>query len=203
MTRRLRVSLFFSLVVAPNLAFAHAPIPGINNFYNGLLHPVLVPSHALLWFSAGLLFGQQQAKQFRAAFLSLLPAIVSGLVVSGFSPGSQFEFFILVMAAIIGLLVAASPRIPTYWCVIIAVVTGFSIGFDSAQESLSGTAKFVALLGSGIGIFFLTLYAFGLSSFCNSKKDWLRILIRVFGSWIAASALLVLALSISSTETWS
>ena len=199
MTRRFRAFLVCFLFAAPNLAVAHTPIQGINNFYNGLLHPVLVPSHLLLLIAAGLFFGQQELKETQVALLFFVPAVVLGLITSGFSPGSQVEIFILVLAAIIGLLVAASPRMPMYWYPVIGAVAGFSLGFDSAQETLAGKDKFIALFGSGVGIYFISLYPIGFAEYCN-KKHWLRIGIRVFGSWIAASSFLVLALSISSVK---
>lgn len=199
MTRRFRAFLACFLFATPNLAVAHTPIQGINNFYNGLLHPALVPSHLLLLIAAGLYFGQQELKETQVALFSFIPAVVLGLVTSGFSPGSKVEIFVLVWAAIIGLLIAASPRIPMYWYSVIGAVAGFSLGFDSAQETLSGKDKFIALFGSGVGIYFISLYPIGFAEYCN-KKHWLRIGVRVLGSWIAASSLLVLALSFSSVR---
>lgn len=189
-----------ALVVAEP-ALAHAPIEGMSNFYSGLLHPLLVPSHALLWAAIGLLVGQQEQKQTKVTFLSLLPAIILGLIVSNFVFFGNIEIFILIWAAIVGFIVASSLKIPTLLCSVIAIVGVFSIGFDSAQESLSGRAKIVSLIGSFVGIFALTVYAFGFSDFCNSKKNWLQILIRILGSWITASSVLVLALSISASKT--
>jgi urease accessory protein len=181
----------------PGLAFAHTPISGINNFYNGLLHPVLVPAHLLLLIAAGLFFGQQGTKENHAALLVYLAAIASGLVAAWFSPGAQVEDVILAIAMAIGLLIAISPRVSLYWCSVIAAVTGFFLGFDSTQEFLFGKEKFIALFGSGVGIYFFSLFPMGLADYFR-KKPWQKIGVRVIGSWLAASSLLVLALSFSS-----
>jgi hypothetical protein len=67
---------------------------------------------------------------------------------------------------------------------------------DSAQDALSGKEKLVSLLGSGLALYLLFLYPMALADVFN-KKPWQMIGVRVIGSWIAASSLLVLALSYS------
>lgn len=116
-----------------------------------------------------------------------LAAVVLGLGASWYSlAGATFEIVMLV--------IAASPRIPLYWYVIIGAVAGFSLRLE---ESLSGKEKFIGLFGSACGIYFFYIYPIAFSIYC-SKKTWLQIGVRILGSWVAASALLVLALSMSS-----
>lgn len=197
MTRRFGATLFCFLLAAPEIAVAHTPIQGVGNLVNGILHPVLTPSHLLLLIAAGLFFGQRGFKETEPALMASIAAVVLGLATSGFSPGPQVEVFILACAAITGLLIAASPKIRICWYFVVGVAAGFSLGFDSAQETLSGKEKVIALFGSGVGIYFFSLYPVSFAEFCNNK-NWLRTGIRVIGSWIAASALLVLAMEISS-----
>jgi hydrogenase/urease accessory protein HupE len=199
MTRRSGAVLFCCLLATPDIAAAHTPIKGIGNLFNGILHPVLTPSHLLLLIAVNLFFGQKGFKETEKALLASIAAVVLGLVTSGLSPGPQVEIFILVWSAMTGLLVAASAKLRTYWYFVVGMVAGFSLGFDSAQESLSGKDSIIALFGSGVGIYFFSLYPFGFAEFCNNR-NWLRIGIRVIGSWIAASSLLVLALEVSSTK---
>ena len=197
MTQRFRVYLLTLLLGLPSTALAHTPIKGINNFYNGALHPVLVPAHLLLLIALGLLLGQQGLKDKQGAYLAFLLATILGLVGAWFSPQLQPEVIILACSAIIGLLIALSPQLVLIWCSIIGATAGFLLGIDSAQESLSGQAKFVTLFGSGVGIYFFSLYPIALADFLR-KKHWKQILLRVLGSWVAASSLLVLALSLRS-----
>jgi len=189
--------LFCLLLVTPNIAVAHTPIKGIGNIFNGMLHPVLTPSHLLLLIATGMFFGQRGLKAAQSPLLAAIAAVVLGLIASAFSPGPQVEVFILVCAALVGLLVALSPHVSLYWYFIVGTVSGFCLGFDSAQETLSGKEYVIALFGSGVGIYFFSLYPISFAKFCN-KKNWLRMGVRVIGSWIAASALLVLALEVSS-----
>jgi hydrogenase/urease accessory protein HupE len=198
--RRKSGFVFWSLLVIPGLAIAHTPIAGINNLYNGLLHPVFVPAHLLLLIALGLFIGQQGAKENQVAVTVFAGATVAGLIAAWFLTGGEMEVFLLICAAAIGILIAVNPVVGLLWCSAIAAVVGFSLGMDSAQEMLEGKERFLSLLGSGIAIYFLLLYPMGFANWF-SKKTWQKTLVRVIGSWVAASSLMVLALSFS-TGTW-
>ncbi len=78
-----RVWLLALLVSEPGRA--HTPVEGIEDFYNGLLHPVLVPVHLLRLTAVRLLIGQQGIAKKHAAFSVFLVTTAIGLV----GPGSQ------------------------------------------------------------------------------------------------------------------
>ena len=191
-----RALVFWALLSIPRLGLAHSPIEGIDNFYSGLLHPVFVPAHVLLLIALGLLVGQKGVKDNQSAVLVYFLAVAVGLVAAWFSVGSEIEILILGAAAFIGIVIAVSPVVNRYWCALIVAAAGLLLGMDSAQDALSGKEKLVSLLGSGLGLYVLILYPMGLADTFN-KKHWQIIGIRVVGSWIAASSLLVLALSYS------
>jgi urease accessory protein len=185
------LALFFT-----ETSLAHSPIQGIGNFYNGLLHPVLVPAHLLLLIAVGLFLGQQGPKRVELALVGFAAATVLGLIMAWFSIGIGLETLGLALSAIVGLLVAISRQMAMFWCVVIVLLAGFILGIDSAQEELSGKDRLVTLFGSGVAIYFLALYPLALADTLN-KKAWQKIGIRIVGSWVAASSLLVLALSFS------
>lgn len=164
------VFLGTSLVLVPEIAHAHVLFEGFDNFYNGLFHPVFVPAHLLLIIAIGLFLGQKGLQDTQVALVSFWASVFLGLIAAWFSLGSQIEIFLLINTAIVSLLVAASPSIPLPWYVAIGVVTGFLLGLDSTQESLSGMDKFLALIGSGIGISFFVLYPVILATKFNRKK---------------------------------
>ena len=157
------LALFFS-----SNAFAHTPIEGLGNFYNGLLHPVLIPAHLLLLVAIGLFIGQQGPRKVEAALASFALATIAGLALAWFSIGGQFESFILLLSTVIGLLIAINREINRLITIVIGALAGFSLGIDSAQESLSGQEKLVSLFGSGIAIYFLALYPMSLADFLAS-----------------------------------
>lgn len=200
MSRKFSAAVLAAAMLFSNTALAHTPIRGIGSFYNGLLHPVLVPAHLLILVAVGLFFGQQGPKKIEAALAAFAVATLLGLVASWFSIGAAIgvgmETAILVLATAIGLIIAISIEIKLPWCIAIATVAGFFLGLDSAQDSLSGKAKLLTLFGSGIAIYFLALYPMALAEYFY-RKTWQKIVIRIVGSWIAASSMLVLALSLS------
>lgn len=192
---RTRCLLAWVVLLMPELALAHTPFKGIGSFYNGLLHPLIVPGHVLLLLAAGFWFGQQGLYRVRRPLQLSVGAVTLGLVSAAFSPGlPQGELWILGCAAGIGLLVAAAFRLPLALYAVVGIIAGFILGLDSAQDAYTGKERFLALLGSGIGIYFYSLYPLGLAEFCQ-HRPWTQVGVRVAGSWIAASALLVLALA--------
>jgi hydrogenase/urease accessory protein HupE len=194
-----RALSFWSLLVSPHLALAHSPIEGIGEFYNGLLHPVFVPAHMLLLMALGLFVGQQGAKDQQVAVAVFLVAVTLGLMAAWFSLGDQLEMLILGTAAVTGVLIAARLAVGRYGCALATALAGLLLGMDSAQDMLSGKERFISLVGSAVGIYLLFLYPVAIADIF-SKKSWQKIGVRVVGSWIAASALLVLALSYSPTS---
>jgi urease accessory protein len=185
-----------SLLIAPETSLAHSPIEGIGNFYNGLLHPVMVPAHLLLLTAVGIFLGQQGTKIFQTALAVFGLATVAGLVAAWFSAANETEAIILLLSAVTGLLIAIAPKVTLPLCAAIALLAGFLLAIDSAQEQLSGKDRFVSLFGSGIAIYLLVLYPMALADYLN-KKTWQKTGIRIVGSWIAASSFLVLALKFS------
>ena len=186
-----------SVLIFPEVSLAHSPIEGLGSFYNGLLHPVLVPAHLLLLIAVGFFLGQQGLERIELVLGTYSAATFSGLVLAWFSFGTVIEPFILVLSAIIGLLIAINPKIKIDWYILIAILSGFFLGLDSAQEQLFGKDKLASLLGSGIAIYFLVLYPMILADKLK-EKAWTNIGIRIIGSWVAASSLLVLAFLVKS-----
>ncbi len=199
MSGRWRAVVTSGLLLLPGTTLAHSPIEGLNNFYNGFLHPIFVPAHLLLLISAGLLVGQLGVRENRAALLAFVIAALAGLIVAWLEPGIGSETFILAAAAAIGLVVAASPRIGLLPGVVIAAVAGFALGADSPQESLAGRDKLIAFFGTGVAIYVLFLYPMAMADYCR-KRTWQKVAVRVAGSWVAASALLVLALAFATAR---
>ena len=181
--------------MAPRLAQAHVPFAGLNDLYNGLLHPVVVPAHLLLLAAAGLFLGKQGSRVVPPAFLLFCLSTFCGLVTTIFFTGGIGERYVLGVAAVVGLLIAANFRIPLFLCLIVAALTGVLIGLDSTQAELVGRAKFFSLLGSGLGICFLFLYPLAFADYFGDR-NWQKIGVRIVGSWVAASSILVLVLSL-------
>jgi hydrogenase/urease accessory protein HupE len=197
MIKRIVIFGFLIICITPGSVLAHSPVEGVNSFYNGILHPAFIPAHLLLLLSLGIFFAQHGLDRYRSALSVFLVATLFGLTVAWFVSFTSVDFYLLSGSVILGLLIAVNLFIADYLLLLIATFTGFCLGIDSAQETLYGMEKLVSLLGSGVGI--LLLLTIPLVLVDNLKKNkWQRISVRIVGSWIAASAFLVLALSISS-----
>jgi hydrogenase/urease accessory protein HupE len=190
------ISLFLAASwAAPTPALAHVPFAGLNDLYNGLLHPVVVPAHLLLLAAAGLFLGKHGSRVVPPAFLLFCLSTFGGLTATLFFTAGIGERYLLGVAAVIGLLIAANFRIPFSLCLLVAILSGLMLGLDTTQTVLTGKAKFFSLLGSGLGICFLFLYPLAFADYFGDR-NWQKIGVRIVGSWVAASAILVLALSL-------
>ena len=171
-------------------ARAHAPIEGVGGFYGGLLHPVLVPAHALGLLALGLFIARQESR--RSPILIFAAALVAGLgaiaLAVGPTPAAEI---LLANTVVVGALVAiafAPPR-PVGW--LAATVTGATLGLDSPPDEISIALGTLALIGTALGACVALALVIGLTA--RVRRDWQRLGVRILGSWIAASAMLVLA----------
>ncbi len=196
MNCRYRALLLTGLFFAPGIVSAHSPIEGIDSFYSGLLHPVFVPTHLLALIALGLFMGQRSMQQNNLALGAFLVASITGLIAAWFSIGNNTEVILVTSSAILGVLVATNLAVAPLWCTILVAIAGLLIGMDSSQETLSGKEKLFTMTGTATGMNIFLLYATGLANYLN-RKAWQKIGVRILGSWVAASSLLVLVLSLS------
>jgi hydrogenase/urease accessory protein HupE len=185
------------LWAVPTTALAHVPFAGLNDLYNGILHPLVVPAHLLVLTATGLFLGKQGTRVVAPSLLVFSLFTLAGLVATLFASGGVGEIKLLAAAALVGLLVAANVRVSMVLCLPVAALAGFFLGLDSYQDAFAGSAKFFSLLGSGLGLCFLFSYAVAFADYFGDR-NWQKIGVRIVGSWVAASAILVLALSMKS-----
>ena len=183
-----------AILVSPDAAEAHAPIKGIGTFYNGVLHPLLVPAHLLVIFGLGLLLGQHAPQASRVAWFGFVLAFWTGL--AGTPLGYAVpDFVLLALAMSAGLLVALERLGYRGIATALAVVAGLSLGLDSAPEAIAESERWLALLGMATGGVLLMSYVGGFAA--GLVRPWQRIGLRIVGSWTAAGASIVLALSLA------
>lgn len=182
-----------ALLLYPGLVYAHTPIQGVNHLFNGILHPLFVPSHILLILVTGLFYGQRLDKSNQQWILVFIAATLVGLSATWVVAAQQFTVVIPVCVAIIGILVAFKYTVGALWYSLLPGLSGFALGMDSSQEELSGFDRLMGLSGTALITIVLLFCTMDLTMYCR-KKNWQATGIRVVGSWITASALLVLSL---------
>jgi hydrogenase/urease accessory protein HupE len=192
---RLAIAVALALLVSAAPALAHPPPLGIGGFWGGLLHPLFVPAHALAVLALGLLIGQQTAwgRMPVVAFVLGL-AVGLGVMTLGVVPRLMNEVM-LICALIAGLVVALARPVSEVLGCAFTVLAGFCIALDSPPEAISLTEANLMLAGTGLGGALLLVAVAAVASRLKSK--WTRVAARVLGSWIAASAILVLALRLA------
>jgi urease accessory protein len=178
------------LVVMATPAAAHAVL-GVTGFVGGLLHPLLMPSHLMAALALGLLIGQQGWGS--GVPLMYAIAVCAGLGVIALGTVPRFaEETVLAAGGAVGLLVALAWRVLWVVGAGLAAVAGFALALDSPPEAISLAEAHLTLLGTALGApVLVAAAAFVAARLC---RDWQRIGMRIAGSWIAASAMLVLAL---------
>jgi hydrogenase/urease accessory protein HupE len=191
---RCGAALAAMLVIGIEPARAHDAIPGIGGFYGGLLHPVLVPAHGLALVALGLLIGQQRPRAgLKAVFAAALLLGVL-IIVSAFA-ARDADYAVLGVAAAAGIAVAVARPLSVVLSCPLAAVAGVAIELDSVPQEISMQTTLLALVGTAIGAFLVVGIVADIAA--RLQRDWQRIAVRVFGSWIAASAILVLALRLA------
>jgi urease accessory protein len=175
-------------------ASAHAPIMGIGGVPGGILHALLIPEHGLSLLALGLGLGRQGPRVRHAGMLVFLGATACGLVAAALIGEETIAADILVAAALmLGLLVAAA-WMPAYLGLPLAAVAGLTIALDSRPEGTSTADAISMLIGSGLGAAVALLIIAEGSVLVQGRAQ--LIVARVTGSWIAAIAIMVLALRI-------
>jgi urease accessory protein len=184
------------------LAFVLAPLDaasaagGPRSFQAGLLHPVLVPAHAIALLGLGMLIGTQEASRRRLAIASYVAGLGAGCaaMIAAIAPTFSAEF-LLAAAAANGTLVALGWPVHGVVGSVAGLLTGAALALDSSPGGILVREADAALAGTFCGAVILLLGATRLTTLL--RRDWQRLGIRIFGSWIAASALLVLALTLT------
>jgi len=177
----------------PAPALAHGSL-AVGDFYSGMLHPLLhlemlLPTIALaLW--AGQL-GNPHSWRLPLAFLgAALVGTVAGVLEIDLRLGpASLRLSMLAL----GLLVAARGKLPVSLAMTMALLFGLFEGQSNTYDpetKIERPLLFIAGVGSSIGLILFHVA----TRVVRYRAFWVQTGVRVVGSWIAATGLLVLAL---------
>jgi len=193
MKRRWLPITAMALLSVPGLAQAHLVTTGMGPVYDGIGHLLSSPEELVAALGLSLYAGLRGATAGRRTmFLLPLAWFVAGLAGSMVRSVPAFPVTALSFL-VIGLLVATDLRLPAKAVVAIVVLIGFVDGFFNGAALKQGAGT-PGLLGILAILFVLVALASALVVSLN--KPWTRIAVRVVGSWIAASGLLLLGWSL-------
>ncbi len=184
-----------ALGMAPASAFAHTIIPGVSGFEGGLLHPLLVPSHALCMVALSLLLALRPAGERHAAIATFASALAGAIALVTLAFQTDYaEITLLAVAAICGVFAAARAMLPLLAIVFLAALGALALQFDSVPASISISETLLTLCGAALSA--LVMLALIVAAAAHMTGRWQAIALRILGSWIAAIALMLLALKL-------
>jgi hydrogenase/urease accessory protein HupE len=179
----------FWIAQCPTAANAHLNSTGLGPIYDGALHLFLSPEDLVPALALALLAGLRGPRHGRIALFALPAAWLSGGLagaVVGHGSGSAAA---VVSFLLLGALVAADVDLSVALLAALAVVLGFAHGFVNGAGMGHARVAAQALVGLAAVLFVLT--ALIVAFVVKLRQPWSRIAVRVVGSWIAASGLLM------------
>lgn len=186
-----RLGLLLAIFCAAPSAHAHLMNTGFGPFYDGLTHLFVTPEDLLPVVALALLAGLR-GPQFGRAVLFVLPAAwLVGATAGIFSHVSLTPPVVTAVVTIaFGALVAVD-RPLCLWMVVggavlLGLLHGSLNGFELGRQNSIG----LTVVGTGVALFVLVALLAG--QVTAVRAAWARIAVRVAGSWIAASGLLLL-----------
>jgi urease accessory protein len=192
----IRAGAALALVLFSDCAYAHSGVQGMGDFYAGLLHPLTALEHVLPFFALGLLTGQQGTKSQGAPALFAV-ALMLGAAACLWLPGAPaIDLVNVVSVLILGALIAAAFSLPTPAYLGLALLFGLSHGYANGAAIVPPMKGYLFILGVGLAGLVVTGYGLVVTDYVLRKNvSWMRVGVRVAGSWIAAIGMLVLATS--------
>ncbi len=175
----------------PKTAHAHLMSTGFGPFYDGIMHLTMSPDDLLGVLALALLAGLTSASHGRAVLFSLTAAWLSGGLI-----GLQLEREISLPVVntlsflMVGVLVALDSKLPLALVTCLSIILGLFHGFCNGSAMSEAGGGILALLGIATGVFVIVTIAAALVT--SLRLAWMRVAVRVAGSWIAAIGLLLL-----------
>lgn len=181
----------FAFVMCVVPAQAHLNSTGMGPLYDGLMHFLMSPEDFVPVLALALLSGLRGAAYGRRALFTLPAAwLLGGLMglsataSNGNALVSAFWFLLL------GGLLAADAKLSLRVITALAALLGLYHGYLNGTGMGRFDTAAVALLGLVFAVF--VLIALAAAFVVRLRAHWARIAVRVAGSWIAASGLLML-----------
>jgi len=174
----------------PTHAEAHLNSTGLGPIYDGALHLLLSPEDLIPALALALLAGLRGARYGRIALFALPVAwLIGGMAGSVVGHGNGTAAAVASFL-LLGTLVAADAHLSWALLTALAVSLGLVHGFVNGAGMGQPGVAVEALLGLAAVLF--VLIALVVACVLELRQPWSRVAVRVLGSWIAASGLLML-----------
>jgi hydrogenase/urease accessory protein HupE len=188
--------------LVPRDAWAHSPLPGIEGFYTGLLHPLTAPEQILALLAVALLLAPMARRHIARAWSALALGTVVGIGLGQIELTTGHEPIVLFgLACATASLSALGPTPPAGLGIALAGGAGLLLGIVSTPDPGTVQDTAVTVSGSLVGVTVGLLYAAGGLSWLldRFRQPAVRVGFRVAAAWVAAIALLMTAFALAET----
>jgi urease accessory protein len=194
MTRRMLAPtsvLLLAVVLLPASADAHLLTTGLGPIYDGISHLLLSPEDLLPALALALLAGLNGPAAGRWTLFALSGAWLLGGI-AGYAHGHSVipPFGPTTSLLVLGALTAADRRLSPTAVAALAIAVGLLHGWLNGAGLAEGAREALALAGIVGAIFVLVTVA--AAYVVSLRTAWARVAVRVAGSWVAATGLLML-----------
>jgi urease accessory protein len=196
MIRVLRRRRTMTLVIAllslllPVCAEAHLPTIGLGPVYDGVFHLLLSPEDLIPVIALALLAGQRGTGSSRRVLWILPVAWFAGGLTGMFIGIARGSALTCLSFLLLGGLIAANAKLSVPLTTALAAILGFFHGYLNGSSINRFNDGTYSLLGLALAVF--VIVALFASFVIPLRRQWALIVVRVAGSWIAASGLLML-----------
>ena len=180
----------------PAAAQAHLVNTGIGPVYDGIAHLFVSFEDLLPVVALALLSGLNGPAAGRRSIFTLPIAWLLGGLAGAQFPGAPLPVGPAALSLLIlGVLVAADRRLAPNVVAALALTLGPAHGWHSGVATAAAGLQTAGLMGTAAAAFGLTVLL--AASVVGLTRPWTRIAVRVGGSWIAASGLLLFGWTLS------
>ena len=183
------LAALFAITLCPLRVEAHLNSTGLGPVYDGLVHFLLSPEDLVPVLALALFAGLRGAAHGRRALFVLPGAWLLGGFVGMAATTSRGSALTAISFLLLGGLLAADAALSLRATTVLAALVGLFHGYLNGAGMGQPGVGAVALLGLVLAVFVLVALAAALV--VRLRWPWTRIAVRVVGSWITASGLLM------------
>jgi hydrogenase/urease accessory protein HupE len=183
----------------PAPAEAHLATTGLGPIYDGISHVLTSPDDLLPIFAMALLAGLNGPAAGRWTLLAVTAAWVVGGIAGFFAAQPVVPFSaVTVSFLVLGGLTAADRPLRPLVVAGLAVAVGLLHGWLNGVGIAQAQREALGLVGIGSTVFVLVTLVSALVT--SLRVPWMRVAVRVAGSWVAAIGLLMLGWAMRGTQ---
>jgi hydrogenase/urease accessory protein HupE len=184
------VAWSMTLAFWPSGAEAHLVTTGLGPVYDGLSHFVLAPEDLVPALALALLAGLRGAAHGRRVLFVLPAAWLVGGILGLAGHGGVSPVMTAASFVVLGGLVATDAKLPLAMTTVLAAMLGLAHGYSNGTALAEPGPALLGLVGIVVAAF--SFIALAASVVVPLRAAWARVIVRVAGSWVAATGLLLL-----------